>query len=46
VTGSPIDFLICGIASRREMAIFTTDEDFGRYAAHLPIKLHQPERRV
>lgn len=40
ISGSPIDFLICAMASRREMAIFTTDEDFRRYAAHLSIQLH------
>jgi predicted nucleic acid-binding protein len=45
VSGSPIDFLICAMASRREMAIFTIDDDFHRYAAHLPIRLLEPEPR-
>lgn len=44
VSGSPIDFLICAMASRRDMAIFTTDDDFHRYAAHLPIRLYESGR--
>lgn len=40
VTGSPVDFLICAVASRRGWDIFTTDRDFGRYARHIEIRLH------
>ena len=38
--GSNTDFLICAVAERRSMPIFTTDEDFTRFAAVLPIALH------
>lgn len=41
VQGSNTDFLICAVAERRELAIFTTDADFLRYQQHLPIVLHQ-----
>ena len=41
VQGSPIDFLICAIALRRGLPIFTTDADFIGYSRHLPIALHQ-----
>jgi predicted nucleic acid-binding protein len=43
VSGSAIDFLICGIATRREWAIFSTDPDFARYAKVLDVKLHGRE---
>jgi len=38
-----IDLLICAIAYRHKLAIFTTDRDFDRYAKHLPIRLHEVE---
>ncbi|HEY6340426.1 MAG TPA: PIN domain-containing protein [Bryobacteraceae bacterium] len=34
------DMLICAVAQRRGMAIFTTDPDFEKYAQVLPLKLH------
>lgn len=40
IQGSNTDFLICAVASRREMAIFTTDKDFGKFAEILEITLH------
>ena len=40
IAGSAIDFLICALSRRRDLAIFTTDRDFARYAAALPVKLH------
>lgn len=39
VQGSTIDFLICAVASREKLLIFTTDKDFQRYKKHLPIEL-------
>lgn len=45
VAGSAIDFLLCAIASRRDLAIFTTDRDFQRYARHLPVHLHHARQR-
>jgi predicted nucleic acid-binding protein len=40
IQGSNTDFLICAVAVRRRLAIFTTDGDFSRFAAYLPIALH------
>jgi predicted nucleic acid-binding protein len=42
IAATPIDMLLCAIASRHEVAIFTTDDDFPRYASRLPIRLHRP----
>lgn len=39
VQGSSTDFLICAIAERRKLPILTTDADFNRFAAVLPISL-------
>ncbi len=41
VQGSNTDFLICAVAVRRQLAIFTTDKDFGLFAKRLPIMLHE-----
>lgn len=40
VQGSGVDFLICAVAARRALTIFTTDEDFEHYARILPLTLH------
>ncbi len=45
VAGSTVDFLICAAALRRDWPIFTTDQDFLRYARCLPIRLHQLRHR-
>lgn len=41
IQGSNTDFLICAVASRHALAIFTTDRDFLTFKKHLPITLHQ-----
>jgi len=41
IQGSNTDFLICAVAVRRRLAIFTTDKDFALYAKHVPIVLHR-----
>lgn len=41
IQGSNTDFLICAVAVRHRLAIFTTDKDFAQYAKHLPIALHR-----
>jgi predicted nucleic acid-binding protein len=41
VQGSNTDFLICAIAERRNLPVLTTDRDFIRFAAVLPISLHR-----
>jgi len=43
VQGSNTDFLICAVAVRRQLAIYTTGGDFRLFAPHLPILLHREE---
>jgi predicted nucleic acid-binding protein len=40
IAGSAIDFLICATSLPRNWQIFTTDRDFLRYAAVVPLKLY------
>ena len=40
VTPTSFDVLICALAVRHGLAIFTTDADFSHYAKILPIRLH------
>ena len=40
VAGGDVDMLICAVAVRNDVPIFTTDTDFARYAEHLPVRLH------
>jgi predicted nucleic acid-binding protein len=40
VQGTSTDLLICAVAVRHRMRIFTTDPDFVEFAKHLPIELH------
>jgi len=40
VAGSPVDFLLCALGLRRDLAVFTLDEDFRRYGEHLPLRFH------
>ncbi len=42
VQGSNTDFLICAVAARYKIPIFTTDEDFTLFKTYLPITLHLP----
>lgn len=42
VTGSAVDLLLCAIAERRALPIFTADRDFERYARVLRFPLHAP----
>jgi hypothetical protein len=41
VQGSATDFLICSVAVRQGLSIFTTDIDFTHFTKHLPIVLHE-----
>lgn len=41
VQGSGIDFLICAVAHRHKLAIFTTDPDFKHYSKWVSIRLHK-----
>ena len=40
IPGSNTDFLICALAMRRALSIFTTDADFKRFAKALRFELH------
>ncbi len=40
VQGSMTDYLICAVAVRQDMEIYTTDGDFRHYRKHLPIALY------
>ena len=40
VTPTSFDVLICALAVRHGLTIFTTDVDFSRYAKILPLRLH------
>jgi len=42
IQGSNTDFMICSLAHRHHMAIFTADQDFALYSSVLPIKLYEP----
>ena len=44
ISPGAIDVLICAVAARHDLAIFTTDADFTRYAAVLPLRLHRPSQ--
>jgi hypothetical protein len=44
IQGSNTDFLICAVAQRRDLAIYTTDGDFLQYAKVLKLALHSPRR--
>jgi predicted nucleic acid-binding protein len=39
---SVVDILICAVALKRNLLIFTRDRDFRHYARVLPIKFHMP----
>lgn len=42
IQGSNTDFLICAVAMRHDLAIFTTDGDFEHFARTLRFELYQP----
>ena len=44
IQGSNTDFLLCAAAERHELAIFTNDKDFTRFAKYLPIHLYREVR--
>jgi len=40
IQGAHIDFLICAVAEKHQLAILTTDQDFAQCAPLLPVKLY------
>jgi len=45
IQGTATDLLICAVAVRHGLRIFTTDSDFDSYHEYLPIKLHKGRHR-
>lgn len=41
IQGSHTDYLICAVAIRAKLKIFTTDKDFENYSKHLPVSLYR-----
>jgi len=44
IQGSFTDFVICAVAIRHELEVFTDDKDFLRYKTVLPIRLYRFEQ--
>jgi predicted nucleic acid-binding protein len=42
IQGSNTDYLICAVAVRGGLDIYTEDNDFLRYARHLPLRTYVP----
>jgi predicted nucleic acid-binding protein len=42
IQGSNTDFLICAMANRNKLSIFTTDKDFELFSKQIDIVLHKP----
>jgi len=40
VQGSNTDFLICACSAAWNVAVLTKDQDYGRYAEHVPVRLY------
>ena len=45
IQGSGTDFVICAVAIREDIPVFTSDSDFGRYAQVFPLRLHRAGSR-
>lgn len=41
IQGSNTDFLICSVATRHNLSIFTVDQDFELFRTVLPLHLHE-----
>ena len=41
IQGPHVDFLICAVAKRIEVPVFTTDKDFSAYQKFISIKLYE-----
>jgi len=44
IQGSNTDFLICALAVRNKLSIFTTDKDFELFSNHINITLYRAEQ--
>ena len=45
IQGSVIDFLICAVADRYSLLIYTLDDDFKYFSKYLSIKLYTPSSK-
>lgn len=43
IKGSNTDFLICAMANRNNLSIFTTDKDFEQISMHIKLVRHKAE---
>ena len=46
IQGSNTDYLICALALRLQVPVFSADRDFDRYAEILGVRLHAPGLRT
>lgn len=46
IQGTGTDLLICAVAVRHRLKVFTTDADFDFYTKHVPVKLHRCRHRA
>jgi predicted nucleic acid-binding protein len=46
VQGGSIDFLLCAVCLRRNLAVFTTDQDFKHYSKIIGVKLHEVRKEL
>ncbi len=44
IQGSATDFLICAVATQKDLVIFTDDQDFVSYSKVLPIRLYRLDK--
>jgi predicted nucleic acid-binding protein len=44
IVGSIVDMLICALALRHNLTVFTTDSDFKNYSQSLPLQFHSPRQ--
>ena len=42
IQGSNTDFLLCAVAEKLQIPIYTTDKDFLKFKKYLPIQLYTP----
>ena len=42
VQGSNTDFLICACSAAWDIPVLTKDQDYQRYAEHVPVRLYHP----
>ena len=42
IQGSHTDFLICACSAAWDVPILSRDQDYGRYAEHVPVRLYAP----